>query len=50
MLFADWYRLCEHPVSNDAAVAHFVLQLHQSGFLKGDDTSDRFFGLLTVNL
>lgn len=47
MLFADWYRICEHPVSNDAAVAHYVLQLQQNGLLKGDDTSDRFFRLLT---
>ncbi|CAI9101327.1 OLC1v1038621C1 [Oldenlandia corymbosa var. corymbosa] len=47
MLFKDWYRLCEIPGVNDAACAHYILQLHQNGLLKGDDTSDRFFRLLT---
>lgn len=48
MLFAEWYRICELPGANDAACAHFILQLQQSGLLKGDDTSDRFFRCLTV--
>lgn len=48
MLFAEWYRICELPGANDPACAHYVLQLQQSGLLKGDDTSDRFFRLLTV--
>ncbi|KAL7203784.1 hypothetical protein ACSBR2_016943 [Camellia fascicularis] len=43
VLFADWYRICELPGTNDAACAHFVLQLQQSGLLKGDDMSDHFF-------
>ncbi|KAK2981457.1 hypothetical protein RJ640_017479, partial [Escallonia rubra] len=43
MLFAEWYRICELPGANDAACAHYVLQLQQSGLLKGDDMSDRFF-------
>jgi len=47
MLFAEWYRICELPGANDAACAHFILQLQQSGLLKGDDTSDRFFRCLT---
>ncbi|XP_052210992.1 uncharacterized protein LOC127813907 isoform X2 [Diospyros lotus] len=46
-LFADWYRLCELPSANDAAYAHFVLQLQQHGLLKGDDMTDRFFRCLT---
>ncbi|XP_040991398.1 CCR4-NOT transcription complex subunit 1-like isoform X2 [Juglans microcarpa x Juglans regia] len=47
LLFAEWYRICELPGSNDAASAHFILQLHQNGLLKGDDMTDRFFRLLT---
>lgn len=48
MLFAEWYRICELPGANDAACAHFVLQLLQSGLLKGDVISDRFFRCLMV--
>ncbi|KAM7476295.1 hypothetical protein LguiB_023538 [Lonicera macranthoides] len=48
MLFAEWYRICELPGANDAACAHFVLQLLQSGLLKGDAISDRFFRCLMV--
>ncbi|KAL4599949.1 hypothetical protein ACB092_11G164000 [Castanea dentata] len=47
MLFADWYRICELPGANDAAFTNYILQLHQSGLLKGDDMTDRFFRLLT---
>ncbi|OIT36093.1 PREDICTED: CCR4-NOT transcription complex subunit 1 [Nicotiana attenuata] len=47
MLFAEWYRICEIPGANDATHAHYILQLHQSGLLKGDETSDRFFRRLT---
>ncbi|CAN4111809.1 unnamed protein product [Withania somnifera] len=43
MLFAEWYRICEIPGANDATLAHYILQLNQSGLLKGDETSDRFF-------
>ncbi|KAK1364557.1 CCR4-NOT transcription complex subunit 1 [Heracleum sosnowskyi] len=46
MLFAEWYRICELPGPKDAASARYVLQLMQSGLLKGDDMSDRFFRLL----
>ncbi|KAI8021535.1 Homeobox-DDT domain protein RLT2 [Camellia lanceoleosa] len=46
---AEWYRMCELPGANDAACAHYVLQLQQSGLLKGDDLSNRFFCCLTVN-
>ncbi|CAL5341862.1 unnamed protein product [Camellia sinensis] len=38
---AKW--ICELPGANDAACAHYVLQLQQSGLLKGDDLSDRNF-------
>lgn len=48
MLFAEWYRICEIPGANDATHAHYILQLNQSGLLKGDETSDRFFRRLTV--
>ncbi|CAN4125895.1 unnamed protein product [Withania somnifera] len=47
MLFAEWYRICEIPGANDATLAHYILQLNQSGLLKGDETSDRFFRRLT---
>ncbi|KAI8024154.1 CCR4-NOT transcription complex subunit 1 [Camellia lanceoleosa] len=47
VLFAEWYRICELAGANDAACAHYVLQLQQSGLLKGDDLSDRFFRCLT---
>ncbi|XP_073219959.1 uncharacterized protein [Cicer arietinum] len=46
MLFAEWYRICELPGASDTASTHFVVQLHQSGLLKGDDMTDRFFRLL----
>lgn len=49
MLFAEWYRICELPGANDAALTHYVLQLHQNGLLKGDDITDRFFRILTVS-
>nr|XP_043622240.1 CCR4-NOT transcription complex subunit 1-like [Erigeron canadensis] len=42
-LFAEWYRIYELPGVNDQASARFVLQLQQTGLLKADDTSDRFF-------
>ncbi|GMH00621.1 hypothetical protein Nepgr_002460 [Nepenthes gracilis] len=45
-LFADWFRICELPAGNDAASTNFILQLHQNGLLKGDETSDRFFRIL----
>ncbi|VVA30197.1 PREDICTED: CCR4-NOT mRNAion complex [Prunus dulcis] len=47
MLFAEWYRICELPGANDAACAHFILQLHQNGLLKGDEMTERFFRVLT---
>ena len=47
LLFAEWYRIYEHP--NDQMSARFVLQLQQNGLLKADDTSDRFFRRLLVS-
>ncbi|XP_048132836.1 CCR4-NOT transcription complex subunit 1 isoform X7 [Rhodamnia argentea] len=45
--FAEWYRICELPGSNDAACSHYFIQLYQSGLLKVDDMTDRFFRALT---
>ncbi|GKB01494.1 CCR4-NOT transcription complex subunit 1 isoform X1 [Tanacetum coccineum] len=42
-LFAEWYRIYELPGVNDQLSARFVLQLQKNGYLKADDTSDRFF-------
>ncbi|KAK1261309.1 hypothetical protein QJS04_geneDACA021630 [Acorus gramineus] len=47
VLFSEWCRICELPVTNDASHTHFISQLHQSGLLKGDDVTDRFFRILT---
>ncbi|XP_026438629.1 CCR4-NOT transcription complex subunit 1-like [Papaver somniferum] len=47
LLFNEWYRICDATGTNDAAVTRFVSQLQQSGLLKGDDMTDRFFRLLT---
>lgn len=47
-MFAEWYRICEIPGANDATHAHYILQLNQSGLLKGDETSERFFRRLMV--
>ncbi|XP_043718242.1 CCR4-NOT transcription complex subunit 1-like isoform X2 [Telopea speciosissima] len=46
-LFGEWCRICELPGANDAAYTHYISQLQQSGLLKGDDMSDRFFRILT---
>lgn len=48
MLFAEWYQICELPGENDAACTRYVLHLHQSGLLKGDDNTESFFRILTV--
>lgn len=45
----EWYGICELPGANDAACSHFILKLHQSGFLKGDDMTDRFIRCLMVS-
>ncbi|OWM64897.1 hypothetical protein CDL15_Pgr028614 [Punica granatum] len=46
-LLMEWYGICELPGANDVACSHFILKLHQGGFLKGDDMTDRFFRCLT---
>lgn len=46
-LFEDWARICDSPGVNDKAYAVYISQLQQSGMLKGDDISDRFFRVLT---
>ena len=50
MLFAEWYQICELPGANDGPCNHYIIQLHQSGLLKGDDMTERFFRIITVNL
>ncbi|GAB4861940.1 hypothetical protein Ancab_037195 [Ancistrocladus abbreviatus] len=45
-LFAEWLRICELPAGNDAASTNYILQLHQNGLLKGDETTDRFFRII----
>ncbi|KAJ4956450.1 hypothetical protein NE237_013233 [Protea cynaroides] len=47
VLFGEWYRICELPGANDASYTRYISQLQQSGLLKGDDISDRFFRILT---
>ncbi|KAG9452304.1 hypothetical protein H6P81_005208 [Aristolochia fimbriata] len=46
LLFREWYRICELPGATDAACSHYISQLQQSGLLKGDDITDRFFRIL----
>ncbi|CAL5398079.1 unnamed protein product [Camellia sinensis] len=50
VLFAEWYRICELAGADDAACAHYVLQLQQSGLLKGDDLSDCELFVLAVTV
>lgn len=50
MLFAEWYQICEIPGANDGPCNHYIVQLHQNGLLKGDDMTERFFRIITVNL
>ncbi|XP_057952190.1 uncharacterized protein LOC131146551 isoform X3 [Malania oleifera] len=47
VLFTEWYQIYELHSTNDAACTHFIAQLQQTGFLNGDDMSDRFFRHLT---
>ncbi|KAG4119466.1 hypothetical protein ERO13_D11G082333v2 [Gossypium hirsutum] len=46
MLFAEWYQICELPGANDGPCNHYIVQLHQNGLLKGDDTTERFFRII----
>ncbi|KAK1578369.1 hypothetical protein Q3G72_029758 [Acer saccharum] len=46
VLFREWYQIYELRGTNDGACTHFITQLQQSGYLNGDDMSDRFFRLL----
>ncbi|KAL5812656.1 hypothetical protein ACOSQ3_027606 [Xanthoceras sorbifolium] len=45
-IFREWYKIYELRGTNDGACTHFITQLQQSGYLNGDDMSDRFFRLL----
>ncbi|KAH9287615.1 hypothetical protein KI387_031732 [Taxus chinensis] len=46
LLFDDWAHICDSPGVNDKACAVYMSQLQQTGMLKGDDVSDRFFRVL----
>ncbi|EOA39181.1 hypothetical protein CARUB_v10012145mg [Capsella rubella] len=45
-LFESWYQICELPGANENACSQYVLHLHQTGLLKGDDTTESFFRTL----
>jgi CCR4-NOT transcription complex subunit 1 len=45
-LFKNWYQICELPGANETACSQYVLHLHQTGLLKGDDTTESFFRIL----
>lgn len=47
LLFGDWFRLNDLPAT-DAAYTHYISQLQQNGFLKGDERTDSFFRIITV--
>jgi CCR4-NOT transcription complex subunit 1 len=49
-LFKNWYQICELPGANETACSQYVLHLHQTGLLKGDDTTESFFRILLVIL
>lgn len=48
IIFDKWHQICNFSSENDDACTGFVLHLHQSGLLKGDDITDSFFRKLTV--
>lgn len=45
-LFENWYQICEVSGANETACSQYVLHLHQTGLLKGDDTTESFFRIL----
>ncbi|XP_020592534.1 CCR4-NOT transcription complex subunit 1 isoform X2 [Phalaenopsis equestris] len=47
LLFAEWCRICDLHIANDTAYTNYLAQLQQAGLLKGDDTTDIFFRVLT---
>lgn len=49
-LFKSWYQICEVSGANETACSQYVLHLHQTGLLKGDDTTESFFRILLVIL
>ncbi|KFK42579.1 hypothetical protein AALP_AA1G013800 [Arabis alpina] len=46
LLFGNWFKICEQSGANESACSQFVLHLHQTGLLKGDDTTESFFRTL----
>ena len=47
-LFKNWYQICEVSGANETACSQYVSHLHQTGLLKGDDTTESFFRILLV--
>ncbi|KAG2243397.1 hypothetical protein Bca52824_094758, partial [Brassica carinata] len=45
-LFKNWYQICEVSGANETACSQYVSHLHQTGLLKGDDTTESFFRIL----
>ncbi|CAH8358576.1 unnamed protein product [Eruca vesicaria subsp. sativa] len=45
-LFESWYQICEVSGANETACSQYVLHLHESGLLKGDNTTESFFRIL----
>ncbi|CAN8296001.1 unnamed protein product [Cochlearia groenlandica] len=46
LLFENWYQICEGSGANETAYSQYVLHLHQTGLLKGDDTTENFIRIL----
>ncbi|KAG0490342.1 hypothetical protein HPP92_007205 [Vanilla planifolia] len=46
MVFAEWCRICDLHTATDSSYALYLSQLQQTGLLKGDETTDRFFRIL----
>ena len=49
-LFESWYQICEVSGANETACSQYVLHLHETGLLKGDNTTESFFRILLVSL
>ncbi|CAN7138525.1 unnamed protein product [Brassica rapa subsp. narinosa] len=45
-LFESWYQICEVSGANETACSQYVLHLHETGLLKGDNTTESFFRIL----
>ncbi|KAL0700429.1 hypothetical protein Bca4012_056551 [Brassica carinata] len=45
-LFESWYQICEVSGANETTCSQYVLHLHETGLLKGDNTTESFFRIL----